>query len=67
MSKLNVDRKKLIIALTAAEKGADNLDGLLCGIDSCILEEEEVLVRRIENAFSVCIRNLKALINTSPE
>ena len=64
MTKISVDRKKLIVALTAVERGAHNLDGLLCGIETCILEEEEVIVRRIEEAFKVCIGTLKAVINS---
>jgi hypothetical protein len=65
MGKFSVDRKKLIVALTAAERGAENLDRLLCGIDSCILKEEQGIVRRIENAYKVCIDTLKTLINRS--
>lgn len=64
MSKISVDRKKLIVALKAAKRGAYDLDGFLCGIDACILEEEDVIVERIEEDFKKCINTLKALIDS---
>jgi hypothetical protein len=66
MSTISVDRKKLIIALAAAERGADNLDGLLCALDSSILDEERVAVGRTEKALKRCIDILQKIISPKP-
>lgn len=54
MTKITVEKKKLMKILKRLEKAQDQFCNLICFLDPCLIDEDEVLIRKIERSLAYC-------------
>ena len=67
MQKINVEKKKLLKIIKKLEKASDEFCNLICYLDPCLLDEDEVQIRKIDKSLGYCQSKLDSIVCHSDE
>lgn len=64
MNKITIDKKELVSIRKEIKRLINNLDGLLCGIEPGLLDEDWRTIEKMEVSLSKCLQKIKQLLNS---